>query len=328
MKNNTVAVFTSGGDAPGMNACIKGIVDYAFKNDMKILAIRSGYKGLIAEDFIELTPEMVKDNMHRAGTFIKTSRYHDFFKPEIQKKAVEILKNHNINYLIGIGGDGTYRGLIELKKLGINVIGIPGTIDNDINYSETSLGFDTAYNAATENIKAASESMRSFDRVFVAEVMGRHSGNIALNVAIASGADIVAVPEKPITADNICKKVNAVKAKGNNSPVIIVHDYYPYYDELLNKLRNVCKLEARSQIIGFVQRGASPTAYDTILGWSYGIHAIELCLKNKFGIAIGTQNNRIFDCDIEKSLTYPSNFDIDLYNKFDIWFFITKTKGM
>jgi len=316
MKNSKIAVFTSGGDSPGMNACIKGIVDYASKHGISVIGIVGGYKGLIQEDFIDLTPEMVKDNMHRAGTFIKTSRYLDFFKPEIQQKAVEILKRHNIDCAIGIGGDGTYRGLNELKKLGVNIIGIPGPIDNDINYSETSLGFDTAYNAAAENITAASESMRSADRAFVAGVMGRHSGNIALNAAIAGGADIVAVPELPLTADDICKKVNLLKANGNISPVIVVHDYYPYYDELLNKLKTVCGLEVRAQIIGFIQRGASPTAFDTILGWSYGVHAVELCLKNKFGVAIGTHNNRIFDCDIEKCLLYPSNFDMDLYKKF------------
>ena len=206
-----IAIFTSGGDSPGMNACIKGVVEFASKQGLTVVGIKNGYKGLIEQDFIILTPEMVKDNMHKAGTFLRTSRYLDFKKPEIVKKAVQILKDQNIDCLIGVGGDGTYRGLIELKELGVNVLGIPGTIDNDINYSESSLGYDTAYNAAAQYIKAAAESMRSISRAFVAQVMGRHSGNIALNAAIASGADIVAVPEIPLTASDIIKKVMACR---------------------------------------------------------------------------------------------------------------------
>jgi 6-phosphofructokinase 1 len=301
-----IAVFTSGGDSPGMNACIRAVVRTAFYNNLKITGIRRGYQGMIENDMIELNSRSVSNIIQRGGTFLLTARSKEFMTPEGRKKAYENLKSNGIEGLVCIGGDGTFTGAkIFYEEYGIPCIGAPGTIDNDLYGTAYSIGFDTAVNTALEAIDKIRDTAESHGRVFFVEVMGRHSGSIALAVGMAGGAEAVLIPE----AKNEWPKLLEMFKKSKKAFSIVVvaegdenGGAYTIVDKLKQQIPD---FDPRVTILGHIQRGGSPTAFDRVLGSRLGNAAVEALLKGETNKMVGLMRNKValtsFDDAIHKT---------------------------
>lgn len=301
-----IGVLTSGGDAPGMNACIRAVVKSALHYDINIFGIEDGYKGMIEGRIRELNYSDVNNIIHLGGTVLGTARSEEFRTIEGRTKAVANLKALNIDALILIGGDGTYAGGMALtKEFNIPVIGLPGTIDNDITGTDFTIGYDTCLNTVVEAVDKIRDTATSHHRVFFVEVMGRASGYIALNSALASGAESVLIPE---TISNIENLANEIKNqnKGVRSSIIIVAegDEAGGAKEIMEKIRPFLKeYDLRYSILGHIQRGGSPSAFDRILATKMGVKAVQCLLNNEFGCMIGHVNGEIITRNIMDGLT-------------------------
>jgi len=292
-----IAVLTSGGDAPGMNACIRAIVRYGVSHKLEeVVGIRRGYSGLLERDFITLGPRSVANIIQRGGTFLGTSRCEEMKTPQGIKKAIKILGKDCIEGLITIGGDGTFRGAAALAEAGdIKVIGLPGTIDNDVYGTDYTIGFDTAVNTALDAIDKIRDTAESLERPFFVEVMGRHRGFIALNVGIAGGAEDILVPEIETDTEELCRSIERDLSKGKKSSIVVVAEG----DEAGGALRIAqhvgerLSVEYRVCVLGHVQRGGSPTARDRILASKLGAAAVDALLNGKSGYMVGEMNGEI-----------------------------------
>jgi len=311
MKN--IAVLTSGGDAPGMNAAIRAVVRYALNLDMKVYGVERGYTGLVEGNFKELKARSVSNILQRGGTILKSARCPEFVKKTVQLAAIEKLKEHNIDGLIVIGGDGSFMGAKALSGHGFPAIGIPGTIDNDIAYTDYTLGFDTACNTVLEAINKLRDTMESHDRVVIVEVMGRHCGDIALHAGLGGGAEIILVPEMPLNMNSVFKKLKQNKEKGKLSGIVVLAEGVGCADEFAKEIEAKTKMSVRSTVLGHMQRGGSPSSRDRYLGTSMGIHAVRLLSQGKSSRIVGIKNERIFDVDIVQGLSIKKKFNKDLY---------------
>ncbi|RCV65127.1 6-phosphofructokinase 1 [Methanophagales archaeon] len=294
-----IGLLTSGGDAPGMNAAIRSVVRYGLHHKLEVIGIYRGYAGLINEDLKSLDHRSVAGIIHSGGTILGTARCDDFLTEEGQRKAVEILKRNKIDALIVIGGDGTYRGAIQLwERWHIPCVGMPATIDNDINGTDITIGSDTAINTALEAVDKIRDTSTSMDRIFVVEVMGRKSGYIASQVALASGAEEVLVPEITYDLDDMCHDIERGYLKGKERWIIIVAEGEAGGGEIANKISEISGSEARVVVLGHIQRGGSPTAQDRILATRLGAAAVDSILNNDYGKAVGLKDNRITAVDL------------------------------
>lgn len=311
-----IAVLTSGGDAPGMNAAIRAVVRYAGYEDIEVFGVERGYMGLVNDDMRMLSKRSVSGIVQRGGTFLMTARCPEFTDYEVRKKAAENLANRNIDGLVVIGGDGSFRGMNELyHDFGIRTIGIPGTIDNDLAYTDFTLGFDTAVNTVVENINKLRDTMSSHERVVVVEVMGRHCGDIALYSGIASGAEIILVPEQPVNYDEVAKVLGRGKKAGKQSAIIMLAEGAANMDDVIKELKSRHpELHFRSSVLGHIQRGGTPTQADRMLAARMGARAVELLSEGKGGRVVGIRNNQIIDLPVSEALSEPTRFDSDLYN--------------
>ena len=305
-QSKKIGVFCSGGDAPGMNACLRAIVRRGIARSLKIIAIHRGFQGIFDEAFEKMTPRSVGNIIQRGGTIIRTARCEKFYTIEGVKEAVAILKKHEMDGLIAIGGDGTFRGLIELKKYWDGqVIGVPGTIDNDIFGTDYTIGYDTAIDTVIQMLDRIRDTAESHERVFVVEVMGRHAGFIALEVGIGSGAEEVLIPEHPIDLRNIAKRVKAAQERGKKSIIIIVAEGVSKGKifEFCNQLTSQPGLEFKTHmsILGHVQRGGSPSALDRWLATRLGAFAVDCILKGDSGIMVGEQNHQVVKVLLEET---------------------------
>lgn len=310
-----IALMTSGGDAPGMNACIRACVRYAIYKDVDIYGVERGYKGLIDNDLTLLTSRSVSGIIQHGGTFLHTARCPEFSDPEYQKQAAETLRAYGIDSLIVIGGDGSFRGARALSdNCGINVVGIPGTIDNDLAYTDYTLGFDTAVNTVLWAVNALRDTMGSHDRVSLLEVMGRNCGDIALYAAVAGGAEYVLVPEVPYDIDEIAASIRFSQKRGKTSNMIILAEGAGNKEEICKRIKEKTGISVKTTTLGHIQRGGSPTMTDRVLAAKFAVRAIDLILEKKTNRVVGTKNNEIIDCDITEALAVPRVFDKELYD--------------
>ncbi len=314
MDRKTIAVLTSGGDAPGMNAAVRAVARSAISLGMRVIGIHRGYNGLISGDVFEMNLRSVSDIIHRGGTIIYTARSPEFKTVEGRAKAIEVCKSLGIEGVVVIGGDGSFRGARALTNEGIPCIGIPGTIDNDISCSEYTIGFDTAMNTAMEMVDKIRDTAQSHDRCSVVEVMGRRCGDIALNTGIAVGATAILVPEIKYDLENdVIKRIRFTQMTGKKHFIIVVAEGVGGVVKIAKEIEQRTGIESRATVLGHVQRGGSPTLRDRIVASTMGAYAVQLLSEGKSARVIAMQNGKIVDFDITEALEMKKEFDLDLY---------------
>lgn len=308
-----IAVLTSGGDAPGMNAAIRAIVRTGLDKGLKVMGVERGYSGLINGELFDMDRYSVSDIIQRGGTILKTARCEEFKTEEGRKRAATILRAYGIDGLIVIGGDGSFRGAQLLSKLGISTIGLPGTIDNDLAYTDYTIGFDTAVNTVLNAINKIRDTSTSHERASVIEVMGRNCGDIALYAGIAGGAESIIIPEIGYNPDEICTSILKGKMRGKLHNLIVLAEGVGGANELAKKIEEVTGIESRATILGYIQRGGSPSAQDRILASKMGYRAVELIEEGKSSRVVGIKNGSIIDMDIDEALAMEKKLNKDLY---------------
>jgi len=314
----TIAVLTSGGDAPGMNAAIRAVIRYGIHKGCKVYGISRGYKGLIEGDLAEVDLRSACDIIHRGGTILRTARCEEFMTEEGRVQAATVLRVFGVDGLVVIGGDGTFKGARELAKLGVNVVGIPGTIDNDLPYTDYTIGFDTAINTVLDAIGKIRDTSSSHERISIIEVMGRNCGDIALYAGLAGGAEEVVIPEKGQDMEKIFRELLESKNRGKKQSIIILSEGIGKAHELEQQIKEKTRMDSRSTVLGHIQRGGSPSAFDRILATKMGASAVELLLQGRTARVIGIKNNKIFDMDVDEALNIEKIFDSETYELIDI----------
>lgn len=314
----TIAILTSGGDAPGMNAVIRSVVRTAIYNDLKVLAIKEGYNGLIKGDIETMTLSSVADIIHRGGTILRTARSEEFMTEEGMDQALDVIKKFKIDAIVVLGGDGTFRGARELAKRGVKVIGVPCTIDNDLGYTDYTIGFLTAVETAVSAISKLRDTSESHGRAIVLQVMGRNCGDIALYSGIAGGAESIVVPEVDLDIDAIINKIKNGKKRGKKHHIIVAAEGALDAYELEKIIEEKGGIETRVTVLGYVQRGGVPTVQDRILASDFGYDAVNLLLNGKSGLVLGYKNGKIIEVDIDEALETKKEFNKDLLKMVDI----------
>lgn len=306
----TVGILTSGGDAPGMNAAIRAVVRTALASGMNVKGIRHGYAGLLNNDIIDMNSKMVDEIARLGGTILFTARCNEFETREGQKKGVEILKAHGIDGLIVIGGDGSFRGAQKLAELGINTIGIPGTIDLDIHCTEYTIGFDTAVNTAMEAVDKIKDTSTSHERCSIIEVMGRNAGHIALWCQMANGADGILIPERDeFDEQDLIDTILRNRANGKTHHIIINAEGVGHTARLARRIESATGIETRATILGHIQRGGSPTARDRVTAATMGGYAIDLLHRGETNRVICLKGGNYVDVDIDEALAMEKTID-------------------
>lgn len=309
-----IGVLTSGGDAPGMNAAIRSVVRYGVHHNVEVIGIFRGYAGLIDGEVKALDHRSVSGIINRGGTILETARCDEFLTDEGQRKAVEVVKRNNIDALVLIGGDGTYRGGIQLwEKWHIPCVGVPATIDNDVSGTDITIGADTAINTAMEATDKIRDTGTSMERIFVVEVMGRESGYIAIQVALASGAEEVLVPELSYDLDDMSQDITKGSLKGKKSWIIIVAEGEAKADDIAKMVTDMTGLETRVAVLGHIQRGGNPTAQDRILATRLGAAAVDLLVKGEFCKAVGVQDGRVIAMDLQLAVEAKKTNSVDSF---------------
>ncbi len=313
----TIGIFTSGGDAPGMNAAVRAVTRTAIKKGMKVHGIRRGYNGLIHGDIIEMDERTVSDIIQRGGTCLYTARCPEFRTEEGLQKAKAKCQELGLEGIVVIGGDGSFRGAADLSARGILCVGLPGTIDNDIACTEYTIGYDTAMNTVVEMVDKLHDTMQSHDRCSVVEVMGRKAGHIAINAGIAVGATAIIVPEREYDLDKIAKKMLESKKTGKEHFIIMVAEGVGNSQKIADILQEKTDIDSRATILGHVQRGGSPTLRDRVVASQMGYYAVELLEQGIGNRVVGMQNNKIVDFDIQEALSMEKPFDEELFKMAD-----------
>lgn len=328
-----IGVLTSGGDAPGMNATVRAVVRSALQNNMSVVGFKRGYNGVLmrssdqTDDFTMLTARSVSDKIHRGGTFLMTARCLEFKERQYQEQAVKNLKLLGVEGLVCIGGDGTFHGANALRELGYPVIGVPGTIDNDLDYTEVTIGFDTALNTACDCVNKIRETSDSHERASIITVMGRNCGDIAVSTALACGAEICIIPEKPWTIEEIADQVRWGVLRGKRSMIMVfaegavnslksnvaeicashesLSDISPRHlssSQIAMMIEALSGHETRATVLGYTQRGGSPTAADRILASRLGAYAAHLLRDDQYGLAVGMRKGELIADPIETAM--------------------------
>ncbi len=310
-----IAVLTSGGDAPGMNACIRAVVRTALRNKIDIYGVERGYAGLIKGEIKRLESRSVSDMIHKGGTFLNTARCPEFKDIDVQRQAVEALSAYDIDGLVVIGGDGTFRGAKDLNdNFGVKVMGIPGTIDNDLAYTDYTVGFDTAVNTVLWAINNLRDTMHSHDRVGLLEVMGRNCGDLALYAGVAGGAEYVLVPEIPFNLDEIASSIKKSYLRGKTSNMIILAEGAGNRDEIAEYIKQKSGIGVKVTNFGYIQRGGSPNMADRVLAARFGYKAVELLKEGCESQAIGIRDNKVISVSFDEVKKAQKKFDQRLYN--------------
>ena len=306
----TIAVLTSGGDAPGMNAAIRAVTRTAISRGLKVKGIKRGYNGLLNEEIIDMEPRHVSDIIQRGGTVLGTARCLEFKKLEYQQKGADICKKHGIDGIVVIGGDGSYRGAQALSRLGINTVGLPGTIDLDITSTDYTIGFDTAVNTAMEAIDKVKDTSSSHERCSIIEVMGRNAGYIALWCAIANGAEDVLLPEKyDFNEQEISNHIIESRKKGKNHHLIINAEGIGHSTSMAKRIEAATGIETRATILGYMQRGGNPTAIDRYYASIMGAYAVDIMIQGKTNRVVCYKHGEFVDFDIEEALKMQKSID-------------------
>ncbi|GAA6514168.1 6-phosphofructokinase [Merdimmobilis hominis] len=310
----TIGVLTSGGDAPGMNAAVRAVARAGIYNGFRVMGIRRGYSGLIQNDMEELHLRSVCNILQRGGTMLYSARCPEFMQKEGQEQAVRICREQGIDALVVIGGDGSFRGALELSKRGIPCVGIPGTIDNDIAGSEYTIGFDTAVNTVMEMVDRLRDTSQSHDRCSIVEVMGRKTGHIALAAGIACGAIAILVPEIEFDLErDVVSKMLRTMQSGKHHFIVIVAEGVGNTAEMGYYIQQRTGIATRGTILGHVQRGGTPTARERLMASQMGDHAVDLLKQGQGDRVVVYQNGVITDLDIKSALKMRKTIDLDLY---------------
>ena len=337
-----VGILTGGGDCPGLNPVIRAVVRYAIQEDYQVVGIKNGWKGLIENDTVELNIQSVSGILPKGGTILGTSRTNPYKKEDDLKKAKENFKKLELEALIAVGGEDTLGVANKLHKEGFNVVAAPKTIDNDLNCTDVTFGFDTAINIATEAIDRLHTTAESHNRIMVVEVMGRHAGWIALESGIAGGADIILIPEVPIDIEEVCGVIKKRHSRGKTFSIVVVAEGAQFkqgmvtQEEKLDAFGHVrlggigqrigeeiekrTGYETRVTVLGYIQRGGTPTAFDRVLGTRFGIKAMELVLKKDYGKMASLAGNKIIAVPLEAAVSELKTVDMELYNIAKIFF--------
>ena len=341
-----IGIFTSGGDAPGMNTAVVSVARSAAEHGIKLMAIKRGFNGILGlnenpdDDITELDLETALDIAGQRGTFLRTARCLEFINPEVQKQAADNLRKLGIDAIVVIGGDGSFTGALKLANLGIPCIGIPGTIDNDLGFTESTLGYDTAVNVCVEAVRSVRATSRSHDRPGVVQVMGRNAGDIAMRTAMATGAEMLIVPEMEWDIDVVAERLNKLIAMGNTRATLVMgehcwqkmkpFDWHTFLNENGKKvypgealtaervasiLKRKCGgIEVRATVIGYTQRGAEPMAFDSAFAFEAGHLAVKLLNRGETNQAIGVRHGRVFNMPLQDALNIPKQFNKEMYD--------------
>ena len=317
---NTIGILTSGGDAPGMNAAIRAVTRSARFNNMNVIGVMRGYQGLIDHEFVKFTSSSVSNTIQRGGTILKTARSSDFLQPEGRKKAYENMVDAGIDALVVIGGNGSLTGAqLFAREYDIPIIGLPGTIDNDLYGTDSTIGYDSALNTIVECVDKIRDTANSHDRVFFVGVMGRDAGFLAQNSAIASGAEAAIIPEGKTDVDQLAEFIERGKRKSKNSAIVLVSESQKdgkgganYYAERVKK--EYPQLSSHVTILGHLQRGGKPSAYDRILASRLGVASVEALNEGQRNIMVGVKNDQIVYVPIAKAVKIDKPIDRELIN--------------
>ncbi|AHG73773.1 6-phosphofructokinase [Mannheimia sp. USDA-ARS-USMARC-1261] len=298
-KIKKIAILTSGGDAPGMNAAIRGVVRAALNEGLAVCGVQDGYSGLYHDKVIPLDRRSVSETINRGGTFLGSARFPEFKRPEVRKKCVETLKKYDIDALVVIGGDGSYMGAKLLtEEFGYPCIGIPGTIDNDIVGTDYTIGYQTALETALEAIDRLRDTSSSHQRISIVEIMGRHCGDLTISAALAGGCEYVIVPEKGLDKESLMNSISDGFQKGKRHSIIAITELMTDVHELAKEIEERFGHETRATVLGHTQRGGAPCAFDRILASRMGVYAVELLLQGFGGHCVGIQNEQLVHHDI------------------------------
>ena len=310
----TIGVLTSGGDAPGMNAAIRAVVRAGCENGFRVMGIRRGYNGLMYGDMYEMNLRSVSNIINRGGTILYSARSPEFKTEEGMQNAIDVCKQMDMQGVVVIGGDGSFRGARDLSLRGVPCVGIPGTIDNDIACSDYTIGYDTAMNTVMENVDRLRDTSESHDRCSVVEVMGRRAGYIALNSGIACGATTILIPEVDFDFEkDVIDRMRRTQKTGKRHFIIIVAEGIGGVNEMAKRIQEETGVESRATILGHVQRGGSPTVRDRVVGSTMGCRAVELLKQGIGNRVIALQKGELVDYDIFEALNMTKTIDLDLY---------------
>ncbi len=312
-----IGVLTSGGDAPGMNAAIRAVVRTALHNELEVYGIFDGYLGLYENQIRPLQRQDVSDRINRGGTFLGSARFPEFKEVAVRRKAIENLKQHDIDGLVVIGGDGSYMGAKSLTEMGYPCIGLPGTIDNDVPGTEYTIGFNTALNCVLDAIDRLRDTSSSHRRISIVEIMGRHCGDLTLAAAVAGGAEYAIIPEKHFSEDSLLRALNEGDSKGKKHAIICITEKVTDTHALAKRIEAHTGQETRATVLGHIQRGGAPGAFDRVLASQMGSFSVQLLLEGQGGRCVGMQNNRLVHHDIIEAIEkMPRPFNQDLFDTF------------
>lgn len=307
-----IAILTSGGDSPGMNAAVRAVIRAGLFYGKEMYVVYNGYRGLIEGDIHQVNKDFTQDIINRGGTILKSARLPEFKEKEIQELAVERLKDYDIDALVGIGGDGTYRGLLDLSRLGVKVIGIPASIDNDVASTDYTIGFMTALNTICDCIDKIKDTSSSHQRCSVIEVMGRHCGDLAIYSSIAEAAELTITFDHPFDEEYIFKKLRKMKAQKKSHAIVVVSENLLDVRELGKKIEEKTGFKTNVEVLGHLQRGGAPCAFDRILASRMGSKAVDCLMEDKAGVVIGSIDEEVIPIDIEEALKMPRDIHENL----------------
>lgn len=314
-----IGVLTSGGDAPGMNCAIRAVVRAGLKYGLEVFGVMDGYKGLVEDDIFPMDRHYVSNIVNRGGTILGTARLREFKDQSVRQIAVDNLRRRGIDALVVVGGDGSYMGAKKLTEMGINCVGLPGTIDNDIASTDYTIGYDTCLNTIVESVDKIRDTTESHQRCAVIEVMGNHCGDLALFSGIAEGAEMIITPDHPIPEEEVFESLRQLHdAKRKRAIVIVSEKIYPDIHAFADRISKATGFEAKAEVLGRIQRGGSPSAFDRILAARMGAHAVDCLLDGKGGICVGMVNNKIVDYDIYEALQLPRDKHVSVLRLIDI----------
>ena len=310
-----IGVLTSGGDAPGMNCAVRAVVRSCLSHGIEVFGIYDGYAGLHGDKVEQLNRHSVSDIINRGGTVLGTARFPEFKEESVRKEAIKVLEKHGIEALIVIGGDGSYMGAKKLSEMGFPCIGIPGTIDNDIAGTDHTIGFMTCLNTIVDAIDRLRDTSSSHNRISIVEIMGRYCGDLTLWAAIAGGSEYVIVPEKGFTEDSLITQIELGEKKGKKHAIIAITEHITDVNELAKRIEARTHRETRATILGHIQRGGAPMAFDRILASRMGAYGVQLLMEGKSARCIGIRNSQMIDHDIIDCLENMKRpFRQDLYD--------------
>ncbi len=308
-----IGVLTSGGDAPGMNAAVRAVARACLNKGIEIYGVRLGYKGLHEGDFIKFDRHSTRNIINLGGTILKSARFPEFKDPEVRKEAIEQMKKVGMEALVVIGGDGSYNGALKLTEMGVNCIGIPGTIDNDIPDTDFTVGFDTALNTIVDALDRLRDTSGSHQRCTILEVMGRRCGDLAINAGIAAGAEMVITSEIGYDEDHIMEVLKAAKASDKKHAIVVITEHITDVHELAKKVEASTGFETRANVLGHMQRGGRPSARDRVLASRMGVFAVELLEAGKGGLCVSEVHGEIKGLPITEVLSHKRAVDYDIY---------------